>query len=128
MGWRRFYKMPFSDFEINNEYRSLPLDEYVYNRKGELLFFYSYHPSEIEHRVEGLEPSMNWVSVYSEDSRHYGCRGLDCEGIPVFSNYTYERTADCSFEWICQYEPLTVKTVVMWLDWLMINKVENINV
>ena len=120
-GWRKFYKMNFSEFEISLQ--QFPHDEYVYNRKGEQLFFYSYKPSEIKQRINGDNTILNWFSVYN-NSVYFGCRGLDCDGVPTFSHHNADRVAQNSFKWMAMYEPLTVKTVLMWLDWLMANKVE----
>jgi len=128
MGWRKFYRMPFSEFEINHEYKSFDVNEYVYNRKGEQLFFYDYRPSDIMPRIDGDNTSIKWHHKYSDESIQYGCRGLDCDGIPTFNHHTIDQIANNSFEWMLQYEPLTVGIVIMWLDWIMHNKVERINI
>lgn len=128
--WRKYYKMDFSNLILDYGYNSLPPDEFVYNRKGEQLFFYGYKPEDIKERVYGLPSPPYWYAIYDQNSnrKHFASRGLDSDGIPCFSHYTMDRCANgSSIDWMEQYEPLTVRMVIMWFDWLMMNKIERIN-
>src|ERR1700728_4561579 len=49
MSWYKVKCADYSKFSltVDNEYKSFPLDEYVYNHKGERLFWRDYNPSDI---------------------------------------------------------------------------------
>lgn len=49
MLWRKVKSADYSKFNliVDDEYKGMPSDEYVYNHEGEQLFFFTYNPDEI---------------------------------------------------------------------------------
>jgi hypothetical protein len=120
--WRKVKTADYDIFrlDIDNTYKSFNPDAQVYNHKGEELFFYDYNPEDIKDVESGMaigecdQRYGNWKTSYM-----YSCKGLDCDGVPVFSQNTIE--AIWRNKELDKYEPLTVKTVRLWLGWFLYN-------
>lgn len=125
--WQRIASSDYEQFRltIDETYRSLGADEYVFNHAGEQLFWRDFEPASIavfnhsimlsleEIRAQHLNYGIRWTF----DSRvHYIARGLDCEGTPTFSHYTADMVTS-QFENMNEFEPLTVGVVVKWFGW-----------
>lgn len=121
--WRKVKVADYGDFvlALDEEYKSLPGNEMVYNHKGENLFWRNYNPDEIptlnEYALnDGEQPPYPpmWKTHYN----FYSAKGLDCDGVPAFSHETansiYNSKANME-----DYEPLTVDTVRWWLGWFL---------
>lgn len=124
MQWRKIKTADYSKFilVIDDEYKSFPKDEYVYNHNGENLFWKNYNPEEIPlicpwslmsaSAVSGNRPSQ-WKTNYGM----YSAKGLDVDGVPTFSHGTANEIyskADMK-----DYEPLTVEIVAWWFGWFL---------
>lgn len=122
---------------IDAEYKAFPQDEFVYNHKGEHLFWFDFQPKDISVFTYGdYDDGIN-LELIREHFEHYGIdwnsghpvnynvRGLDCEGTPTFSHITHKEAAQ--WEDVTQFSPLTVKTVRLWLEWFLYN-LENSNI
>lgn len=130
MQWRKSMTANHAKFNliIDSEYKGMPQDEYVYNSRGEQLFYFTYDPADIQvyhaddFDIFGLETIQknNWA--YGIDWGHgnpinYNSKGMDCDGVPYFSHVDANYAAD--FKDVNQFEPLTVGTVMMWLAWFL---------
>src|SRR5688572_7137745 len=49
MQWRKVMTADYSKFNlvVDNEYKLMPKDEYVYDHNGELLYFFNYNPADV---------------------------------------------------------------------------------
>jgi hypothetical protein len=147
--YMQWYKVRCADYgkfslKIDEEYKMLPSDEYVYNHKGERLFWRDYNPSDIpifNHSVVKLHNDFdNWddtLSVFENlsaanketgwgylwhigGSINYHCKGLDINGTPTFSHGTEKQiVSGYKLESISQFEPLTVRMVTKWFGWFL---------
>lgn len=133
MQWRKVITADYSKFNliIDDEYKRLNDDEYVYDHQGELLFFYNYEPTDIV-VVDGLS-GYTWEEV--KEKYPYGTRtpsthgfhdyyvmtpGLDCDGAPTFTHFTANYLGTHQYD-VELFQPLTVKTVVKWFGWMLLN-------
>lgn len=128
MGWHKVMTADYGKFNlvIDDEYKRLPNDEFVYNHNGEQLFFFDYNPvdipvynSETMNLLELHESNKPYGIIWQGMSCHvnYVARGMDCSGCPTFSYHTAELCEKYSD--ITQFEPLTVRTVVKWFGWFL---------
>jgi hypothetical protein len=127
MQWRRIKAADYSKFNlvIDNCYKDMPKDAFVYNYQGEQLFFFTYHPNEIPIYTQtgildiDLQPIPTPYAVKWISSNHmfYNCKGVDSDGVPTFSHFTANHAVD--YKDVTQFEPLTVETVVKWLGWFL---------
>lgn len=102
MQWRKVKCADYSKFGlvVRDEYKSMPPDAQVHNHNGEPLFFPDYRPDE----------HTGW-----RDEKH--AVGIDCDGVPAFTNYTANDIAD--HHNVEQFEPLTVGMVTAWWGWFL---------
>jgi len=142
MEWNRLRCADYSKFIliVNDEYKKLPKSEFVYNHKGELLYFFDYNPADVPIYDSVVERIFdeNWLDRVHANKKPFGIRwsdstkasyrmdGADCVGTPTFSFFTQEYISDyfCSSvggypERIFDFNPLTVGTVVKWLGWFL---------
>ena len=128
--WRGVMTADYNKFNliIDNEYQLLPKDEFVYNHKGELLFWFNINPADIPvftyNRLmdsEKIRREYQWYGTLWEQGQHvnYMGPGLDCSGVPCFSHYNQERAADPYFN-PNEFDPLIVKTVIHWHGWFLL--------
>jgi hypothetical protein len=125
---------------VNDEYKLLPENEFVFNHKGELLYFLDYNPGDVpvydsvaeriinEYWLDELHASKKPFGIKWSDAGkvHYKMDGADCQGTPTFSHFTQEYVSEyfCNSiggypERIVDFNPLTVKTVKMWFGWFL---------
>ena len=140
MQWRKVMTADYSKFNltIDDEYKTMPSDEFVYNHKGELLFFFTYNPYDIPVYDSDAERILDddWLDKIHASKQPYGirwnineqghvnynCKGMDCDGVPSFSHWYEDRiTQKDTWEYYGpdQFEPLTVKTVTKWFGWFL---------
>lgn len=120
--WRKVKTADYNAFNLNVDYsyKNLPDDDFVFDHKGNELFFPNYTPNDIKEVPVNMtigEANLqheNWRTHYM-----YSCNGLDVDGVPVFSHKTID--AICEYKKIDEYEPLTVSTVKMWFGWFLYN-------
>lgn len=133
MSWNKIRCADYNDFDliVMDEYRNMPRKEYVYNHKGDLLFFFRYNPNDI--------PIYDWSSKMSyeeirELSPVYGTRwkensvsfigkGIDCAGTPTFSHFTADYLASNDYD-LDEFDPLTVETVLNWYGWFLLERLD----
>lgn len=144
-GWRKVMTADYSKFNliVDNEYKKFPKDEYVYNHKGDLLYFFIYNPADITVFDANTERILNedWLEKLHESKKPYGIRwnalpdadgfpnhvmyrmnGADCSGVPTFSHWDEERiTQEDTWNYYGheQFEPLTVGIVAKWYGWFL---------
>lgn len=121
--WRKIKTADYGKFKliINEDYKTFPKGELVYDYNGENLFWRHYTPEEI--------PTFSWLSptsverkpypkMWKTDFGIYSAKGLDCDGVPTFSHWTsndiYNSKADMQ-----DFEPLTVEIVNYWFGWFL---------
>lgn len=116
--------MPF-ELILNTDFRYMDANSYVYNHKGENLFW---HDINIESIIT-VETNDDYQKKYWKTcTGYYSVSGLDCDGVPVFTNGTTLNISNLrDLNEIDKYEPLDVKTVVKWL-WWFIYELKNCNV
>jgi hypothetical protein len=115
---------------VNNEYKDFPKQEYVYNHKGEQLFFYDYNPYKMPMYKPGIPLDRDRREIIKEHGGYglsykggyvnYSAKGLDCEGTPCLSHYTMDYVADHNYN-ISDFEPLTVHMAIEWYGWFLLN-------
>ena len=131
MQWRKVKLADYNKFNliIDPEYKILPKDEYIYNHKGENLFWRHYNPEEIPivTSYELIDGEQFLPDNWRTDYEMYSAKGLDCDGVPAFSNYTANDIVNSKAD-MTDFEPLTVKTVQYWFGWFMykLNNAEKI--
>lgn len=123
MQWRKIKVCDYSKFNliIDDTYKTFPKGEFVYNHKGENLFWRHYNPEEIP-MITGYEledgEMPQYPTQWKADYGMYCAKGLDCDGVPTFSNGTanniYNSKADMK-----DFEPLTVEMVEWWFGWFL---------
>jgi hypothetical protein len=128
--WRKVKTADYSEFSliIDNEYKKLPPNEFVYNHEGKQLFWWNYKsPDDLPKKSVSLRSACETFGIdYEElegeewkvkDSWYYSTGAVDVDGVPIFSHYTAK---DCAtFPDITQFEPLTVGAVVKWFGWFL---------
>lgn len=129
MQWRKVMTADYNKFTlvIDEAYKRLSPDQYVYNHKGEQLFWFTTHPWDVP--VFEWTPQLNlqeirkthkqYGIIWGPDSLHinYNMGGTDCDGIPCFSHYDANRVS--GYDDVSQFEPLTVGTVNKWFGWFL---------
>ncbi len=138
MQWRSIKTADYNNFKlvIDESYKMLNDNDFVYNHNGKQLFFYDYSPNDIIvnpdiPKTDGFIPSEQFNNEYLNFRKNnpyilldrgsystYWCEGLDCQGVPTFSHYTADYIATHSSQ-IHLFEPLTVKMVKMWFGWFL---------
>jgi hypothetical protein len=127
--WRKIKTADYNSFilVIDDEYKTLPADEYVYNHKGENLFWRDFDPEQISVlppyilRGDDFEYPYPWKSVLEFDgiiNIHYSAPGLDCDGVPAFAHYTATDIFNGRSD-MTNFEPLTVGMVRKWFWWFL---------
>lgn len=118
--WRRVKTADYSKFKLilSTAHHSMDNSEYVYNHKGELLYFYDYNPVDIEvykHNVfdEFNPPKSQYIIDWGE-SICFRIKGADVDGVPTFSHFTQESIAT-HYKDMNDFTPLTVGMVKHWL-------------
>lgn len=129
MQWNKVRCGDYNKFTlvVDTEYKQLPLDEFVYDHKGELLYFFDYNPADVpvfqSNKLMTLDEMIGNNKMYGilwdyGGRVNYHMRGADCVGTPTFSHWTADYIADYWKE-PNDFEPLTVKTVVTWFGWFL---------
>ena len=130
MQWRKVKTADYSKFNlvVDDEYKGMSADEYVYDHTGEQLFWFTYAPDEIpiydflcldihqwgDVKIPQVPHGINWGSG---GNINYNVKGMDCDGVPTFSHHTASGCAN--YKDIEQFEPLTVGMVTKWLGWFL---------
>lgn len=127
--WSKLSTANYNNFNlvVNDEYRTLPSEEYVYDHKGQELFFFTYNPWDIPVFTHNPLLSLDQIRQGNERygiswdgvSVNYNARGMDCNGTPTFSHYTIKKILNAEYKGMNIFEPLTVGTVVKWLGWFL---------
>lgn len=123
MQWRKVKTADYNKFTliINDEYKSFPKEELVYDHNGENLFWRHYNPEEIPMLnqyalIDGEQPP--YPPMWKTDFGMYCAKGLDVDGVPTFSHGTanniYNSKADMK-----GFEPLTIEIVNWWFGWFL---------
>lgn len=133
--WYRLMTTNYSKFNliVDQEYHTFDKGEFVYNHRGEQLFFYTYDPREV--------PVYHWKNydIARERGNPYGILwdpfghpnyhmpGTDCQGTPTFSYMTAEYIAENNRQLskMNDFEPLTVSTVIHWFGWTLLDRLNN---
>lgn len=129
--WYRVMTADYHKFNliIDEEYKTFPPDEFVYNNKGELLYWFNVNPADIPvytyNRLldfDKIRAEHKWYGTLWEQGHHvnYMGPGLDAVGTPTFSHLTQERIADPYYN-LDEIEVLTVATVRHWFGWFLLN-------
>lgn len=135
MQWRKVKTSDYNEFKlvVDNEYATFPPDEYVYDHKGEILFWFNHkNPEALPKnfvsiddisRVLGIDKSELEGEAYKLTEPigtgfHWSIHGFDCDGVPVFSHYSQSYVAK-HFDNLEQFEPLTVGLVTKWFGWFI---------
>lgn len=144
--WNRVRTANYNQFTliIDDEYKRLDKESFVYDHKGELLYFLPYNPADVmafQRTVIDDEDfdydearALHQDFIIHHDGGKYGTpwtsyfmRGCDCVGTPCFSHHSGNSVAErYTGEW-CErvgysmndFEPLTVKMVRQWLGWFL---------
>lgn len=130
MQWRKVMTADYDDFNliIDNSHNTMGKSAFVYNHKGEQLFFYAYNPHDIPvfqwsvlFNLETIRCNNEQYGILWRDFSHinYSMRGTDCDGVPTFSHYTAGYVATHYYHDIEKFEPLTVGIVINWYGWLL---------
>lgn len=137
--WRSIKTADYNNFSliIDESYKMLNDEDFVYDNKGKQLFFYDFNPNDIIvnpniPKLDGFIPSAESSQAYLNfrnnnpyillDRGHYQtywCRGLDCDGVPTFSHYTTDYIVNDNTRNFTLFEPLTVGIVKMWFGWFL---------
>ena len=114
---------------LSTEHELMNKDDYVYNHRGELLFFYGYNPADVP--VFQFTPLLNTDKIHKEHEHfgilwtpdgvvNYNMRGADCYGVPVFSHLTQDYIGS-HYKNIDAFFPLTVGMVIKWYGFFLWN-------
>lgn len=138
--WRKVRTANYSRFNltIDDEYKRLDSEDFVYDHKGELLYFFPYNPADVmafQRTVIDDEDfdyddarAIHRDFIIHNDGGKYGSpwtsyfmRGTDCSGVPCFSHHTGDSVAERygGFYSMNDFEPLTVKMVRQWFGWFL---------
>lgn len=128
--WRKIATADYNKFNliIDREYNKLPSDEFVYDHKGELLYWFIYNPGDIPiidakagfNYTAARQKYGQFIIAHNDGYIAYFVTGLDCDGVPAFCHYNQDRVAR-DFQDMSVFEPLTVETVVKWFGWFLYN-------
>lgn len=122
--WRKIKTSDSASFNliIDSEYKKLSDEDFVYNHRGEQLFFYDYKPWDIavveEIPFDFRHTNIPYAIGRGENIFYYSAAGLDCDGVPLFNYYHADYIAT-RYRDITPFEPLTVKTVKDWFGWFL---------
>jgi len=139
MQWRSIKTSDYNNFNliIDESYKMLNDEDFVYNHEGEQLFFYDFKPCDIIvnpdiPKSDGFQPSSEntyeylnfrnenpYILLDKGDYKTYWCRGLDCDGVPTLSHYTADYIVSDHTRDFTLFEPLTVGMVKMWFGWFL---------
>ncbi len=146
MQWNRVMTSDYNEFKltVNDEYKTFPKDEFVYNHLGELLFFMDYNPADVPVYDSKAERILDedWLDKLHHKKQPFGIRWendgtytshvnysmpcTDCIGTPTFTHFTMEYVSEyyCNSrggypEKIHDFNPLTVGIVVKWFGWFL---------
>lgn len=136
MQWRKVKTADYNEFKllVGDEHKSMDIDEYVCNHKGEQLFWFMHKypyllPKNIVVaadvvRVLGIDESFldgeEWkISEPIGKGFHWSVKGFDCDGVPVFSHNTQNYVAT-HYNDMNEFEPLTVGMVTRWFGWFLL--------
>lgn len=121
--WRKIKTADYNTFKliVNEEYKTFPKDELVYNHNGENLFWRHYNPEEIPllnrySLVNGEQPP--YPPMWKTDYDMFCAKGLDVDGVPTFSHGTINNIYNSKSN-DKDFEPLTVKIVNYWFGWFL---------
>jgi hypothetical protein len=129
--WRSVKTADYNEFKlvIDESYKNLNDNDFVYDHKDKQLFFYGYKPTDIIVNPEIPNDVGNVYLNFRKDNPYilldrggyktYWCRGLDCEGVPTFSHYTADYIVSDHTRDYTAFEPLTVGMVKMWFGWFL---------
>lgn len=125
---------------VDDEYKQFAGEDFVYNHKGELLYFFPYNPADVmvfQQTVIDDEDfdydearALHRDFIIHHDGGKYGSpwtsyfmRGTDCCGVPCFSHHSGDSIAERygGYYSMFDFEPLTVKMVRQWLGWFLYN-------
>lgn len=131
MAWRKVKTADYNEFllMVEQSYKSMPKDEFVYNHNGEQLFWFNHRePEKLPLQYADVDLLNEKIGEYflekwqftepMGEGFHHSVRGFDCDGVPVFSHNTADSIAN-SYEDMSQFEPLTVEVVVIWIGWFL---------
>lgn len=135
MQWRKVKAADYNNFTliVNEEYKTFPKDELVYDHNGENLFWYNHlNPDTLPKNIMTADSASKVLGVDRSifdgeeykiskpigNGFHWSVRGFDCDGVPVFSHYTTNYLAT-HYENLSDFEPLTVEMVSMWFGWFL---------
>lgn len=139
MQWNKVRCADYNKFNliVLEDYKLMPKDEYVYNHKGELIYFFTYNPADLPVYNSDAERILdeNWLDKIHESTRPHGifwarseghvnyiAPGMDCAGTPTFSHWdedTVTQESTWNYYGSDKFEPLTVGTVIMWFGWFI---------
>jgi hypothetical protein len=136
--WYRLMTTNYNKFNliVDQEYHTFDKGGFVYNHKGEQLFFYTYDPREVPvyqwNRyldTDGWYEHGNRFAIQYDPlgSPSYHMPGADCQGTPTFSHMTADHIVNNNrqLEKMNDFEPLTVGTVVRWFGWIFLDRLNN---
>lgn len=122
--WRKVFNSKLKVVLVLDNYDK---SSFVYNHELKQLFFPFENPSEIENTFEYKEGDIKIDLLNGR--KWYMATGLDCDGIPAFTNYTtHDIIVSAGMgkyfkpEFINKFNPLTVQTVLNWLECLLVEK------
>jgi len=140
MQWRKLKTADYSKFNliVDNEYSTMPKNEFVYDHEGNLLFFKAVNPADIS-VVNVVESGMTYGEIVCLNEKnvtgicqyrlgnhsHYIGTGIDCDGVPTFSHFTMDYLGT-NYSDMESYTPLTVGIVRKWFGWFLY-QLENSN-
>ncbi len=128
MQWRKVMTADYNKFNliISDEHKVMSKSEYVYNHKGEQLYFRNYNPADVPifsapFDLNDVREKHPQYGVRWEINNHinYTMIGTDCDGVPCFSHFTANYIADHYFKKINDFVPLTVEIVSYWYGWFL---------
>lgn len=121
--WRKIKTADYKKFRlvINDEYKTFPKDELVYNHKGENLFWRNYNPEKIKmlNSDDLVDGKYVYPPMWKTDYGMYAAKGLDINGVPTFSHGTANKIVEDNSLKLNEYEPLTVEIVNWWFGWFI---------
>lgn len=107
---------------INQDYKTYSKNQMVFNHKGENLFWRNYNPELIptlnpHELMDGEQPP--YPKQWKTDYEMYSAKGLDCDGVPTFSNWTANEIIKDQTVNQEEFTPLTVEIVNWWIGWFL---------
>lgn len=131
MQWRKIKTADYNEFNliVDDSYKKISPDEYVYDHKGEQLFWRNYNPEEIPMLnryalIDGERPP--YPPMWKTDYGMYSGKGIDCDGVPAFSHGSANEIVKDHTRNLNEYIPLTVEIVNWWFGWFLY-QLENVN-